>query len=500
MSGEGKRYMKTVLMMMLAVVATTAQPATAATPPAKLALCTACHGPQLAGAQGMYPRLAGQPEQYLYQQLQNFHNGIRSNDLMTPVARGLSDADMRQLAAYLSTLQSPFAKQTAAEPTAAELARGRTLVTVGNWSRGVAACSSCHAPDLGGVAPSIPALAGEPVQYLDAALQRFQTTTESSLAAQTMHKVASGLSAEDFKAAAAYIGSLKQGEQAAAVRPTFNIAYHPVAQSPDSFTPPPLDAIPSGPDGEAVWQGLQLLEHTHALAKDYVGNDLNCVNCHVDQGRQAGSAPMWAAYVVYPKYRSKNRKVNTLEERIQGCFRFSMNGKPPAADSAEMKSLVTYFHWLATGLPVGITPKGAGYPKLETSPKPASIERGKLVFASNCAMCHGDDGQGRAPRNLQVFPPLWGNRSFNWGAGMTKISTAAAFIHANMPYGAGRQLSLQEAWDVAAFVDSRPRPQDPRFNGNVEQTRQKFHAADSYYGRTVNGQLLGAPESAGQKP
>ncbi|HET7649511.1 MAG TPA: c-type cytochrome [Gammaproteobacteria bacterium] len=489
--------MKTALIVMFAVVAATAQTATATTPPSKLAICTACHGPQLAGGQGMYPRLAGQPEQYLYQQLQNFHNGSRNNQLMTPVARGLGDADMRQLAAYLSTLQSPYAKQTAATPVAAELERGRTLATAGNWSHGVPACVSCHAPDLGGVAPSIPALAGQPVQYLTGALQRLQSTADASLAAQTMHNIARALTPDDIKAVAAYIGSLKQGEQVATVRPAFNNAYHPAAQSPDNFTPPPLDAIPSGPDGEAVWQGLQLLEHTSALAKGYVGNDLNCVNCHVNQGRQMDSAPMWAAYVTYPKYRSKNRKVNTIEERIQGCFRFSMNGKPPAADSAEMKSLVTYFHWLATGLPVGITPKGAGYPKLASAPRSPSIERGRHVFASNCAMCHGDDGQGRSARGAQVFPPLWGARSFNWGAGMTRISTAAAFIHANMPYGGGRKLSLQEAWDVAAFVDSRPRPQDPRFNGNVEQTRRKYHATDSYYGKVVDGKLLGGSDSQG---
>ena len=469
----------------------------AATPPAKVAVCTACHGPELNGGKGMYPRIAGQPEEYLYFQLQNFHRGIRKNPLMSPVATGLSDAEMRQLAAYLSALHPPFAEQTAAKPTAAELERGRELATVGNWSRGVPACDSCHASDLEGVASSIPALAGQPVQYLVTVLQQLQALPESAdypLALATMHKVSRGLTANDIKAVAAYIGTLKQGERVAAVKPAFNKAYRPAAQSPDKFTPPPLDAMPSGPDGEAVWQGLQLMQHTHTLAKSHVGNDLNCVNCHVDQGRQAGSAPMWAAYIAYPKYRSKNRKVNTLEERIQGCFTYSMNGKPPAADSPEMKSLVTYFHWLATGLPVGITPKGAGYPKLAAAPKPASIARGKQVFAANCAMCHGDDGQGRVARRAQVFPPLWGPRSFNWGAGMSKISTAAAFVHANMPYGDGRRLTLQEAWDVAAYLDSYPRPQDPRFTGSVEQTRQKYHARDSYYGRTVNGQLLGAPE------
>jgi thiosulfate dehydrogenase len=184
--------------------------------------------------------------------------------------------------------------------------------------------------------------------------------------------------------------------------------------------------------------------------------------------------------------------VNTLEERIQGCFRYSMNGTTPAVDSPEMKTLVTYFHWLATGLPVGITPKGAGYPRLPSPAHPADILRGSEVFATNCALCHGSDGQGRTANGMQVFPPLWGPRSFNWGAGMERVSTAAGFIKANMPYGAGGMLSDQQAWDVAAFVESHERPQDPRFTGNVEETRKKYHDHDSYYGQEVNGHLLGS--------
>ncbi|MGH8370955.1 MAG: c-type cytochrome, partial [Gammaproteobacteria bacterium] len=334
------------------------------------------------------------------------------------------------------------------------------------------------------------------VQYLSAALQRLKASHDSDLAASTMRKVSRGLSTDDIQSVALYIGSLKAGERPVATRPGYDIAYHPVAQSPAAFTSPPLNAIPTDPDGDAIWQGLQLFDHTHALANGYVGDDLDCVNCHVDQGREADSAPMWAAYVAYPKYRSKNHKVNTLEERIQGCFRYSMNGKPPAADSAEMKALVTYFHWLATGLPVGITPKGAGYLKLAAPPKPADIERGARVYATDCAMCHGDRGEGRKADGDQSFPPLWGSRSYNWGAGMSSISNAAAFIKADMPYGGAVNLNLQDSWDVAAYVDSHPRPQDPRFNGNIEQTRQQYHAEDSYYGKTVNGQLLGGPDTS----
>ncbi|HET7396262.1 MAG TPA: c-type cytochrome [Gammaproteobacteria bacterium] len=448
--------------LLIALIACISLGAQAASLPAKANLCSACHGSQGQGSDGLYPRLAGQPADYLYRQLENFSNGARKNSVMAAIAGQLTAGDMHSLATYFSSLQVAFVPQTSAKLTVTELALGRELVTLGDWAHGVPACASCHAPDLGGVAPQIPGLAGQPVQYLGAALQRLKTSDDSNLAAATMQKVSRGLSADDIQAVAAYIGSLKAGEQPVVTRPVFDVDYHPVAQSPAAFTPPPLSAIPTGPDGDAIWQGLQLFKHTRALASDYVGNDLNCVNCHVDLGRQAGSAPMWAAYVAYPKYRSKNHKVNTLEERIQGCFRYSMNGKPPAADSAGMKALVAYFHWLATGLPVGITPKGAGYPKLPDPPEKASVERGAKVYAANCAICHADNGEGRNVRHAQVFPPLWGPRSYNAGAGMSNIRMAAAFIHANMPYGRGRQLTLQEAWDVAAYMDGQPRPPDPR--------------------------------------
>jgi thiosulfate dehydrogenase len=185
-----------------------------------------------------------------------------------------------------------------------------------------------------------------------------------------------------------------------------------------------------------------------------------------------------------------------MQMRIQGCFRFSENGTAPPADSREITALVTYFHWLATGLPVGIKPKAVGYPKLAAPKQTPSPERGAKIYAARCAMCHGDDGQGRSASGKSVFPPLWGPQSFNWGAGMHQVNLSAAFIKSNMPYGAADTLGEQEAWDVAAYVNSRPRPADPRFTESVEKTRQLFHASHEYdyYGREVDGKLLGAPE------
>ncbi|MGS1012958.1 c-type cytochrome [Rhodanobacter sp. UC4450_H17] len=244
-------------------------------------------------------------------------------------------------------------------------------------------------------------------------------------------------------------------------------------------------------------QGRELFVHTDTLAKAYVGNGLTCANCHLDAGRLANSAPMWGAYVTYPQYRSKNKHVNSFGERMQGCFKFSMNGKAPPLDSKEMVALETYAFWMASGAPVGAKLAGAGYPKKGFKPpQPPDYARGEKVFGANCALCHGADGQGQKVAGEYVFPPLWGPDSFNWGAGMHQLDNAAAFIKANMPLSRGGSLSDQDAWDVAMYMDAHERPQDPRFKGDLAAARKQYHdSLMSLYGTTVNGHLLGSAPS-----
>jgi thiosulfate dehydrogenase len=267
------------------------------------------------------------------------------------------------------------------------------------------------------------------------------------------------------------------------------------------FTPPDESAIPDDEFGQSVRRGMAIFLDTGTNAHDFVGNDLSCSNCHLDAGRQAYSAPMWAAYPVYPKYRSKNKMVNTMEDRIKGCFTYSMNaqaspsGGPPPYGSDVYRDLQAYFFWMSKGLPTGEKPEGAGFGKIDKPEKEPSRERGEAVFAANCAVCHGADGQGQKDINGKVaFPPLWGPRSYNWGAGMHKVDAAAAFIKHNMPLSQPGKLSTQEAWDVAAFVDSHPRPKDPRQVGDitVEDGLKKWHHShDGFYGQTIDGVLLG---------
>ncbi|WP_322998960.1 c-type cytochrome [Castellaniella sp.] len=260
------------------------------------------------------------------------------------------------------------------------------------------------------------------------------------------------------------------------------------------FTPPPADTIPDGPFGDAVRRGQDIFLHTEKFAGNYTGNSLNCSSCHMDAGRQAGASPLWAAYVLYPAYRSKNGHVNTLAERLQGCFQFSMNGKMPPADSDAIVDLESYMYWMAQGAPTGVKLAGQGFPKLAEPAQPADYVRGQKVFEQQCALCHGAQGQGQHDATgRMVFPALWGDDSFNWGAGMHSISTAAAFIHANMPLSRGGSLSEQQAWDVAYFMNAHERPQDPRYTGDLQATTKDHHGGKhDLYGQKINGIVLGA--------
>ena len=260
-----------------------------------------------------------------------------------------------------------------------------------------------------------------------------------------------------------------------------------------AFAPPPDDEIPDDEFGKAIRLGQAIFNDTGAQAREFVGNDLRCVNCHLDRGRLGHSAPLWGAYVLFPTYREKNRHVNTFAERLQGCFRFSMNGKAPPLGDSVLVALESYAHFLARGAPTGEKLPGRGYPRLA---KPARLDpgHGREVYAEKCALCHGASGEGQAtPDGRVMFPPLWGARSYNWGAGMSSIANAAGFIKANMPLSQGNSLSDQDAWNVAAYIDSQERPQDPRFNGSVAETRKEHHDSPfDMYGQSVDGVILGS--------
>ncbi len=274
----------------------------------------------------------------------------------------------------------------------------------------------------------------------------------------------------------------------------------PAAPAPTDgyFQPPARDKWPKGAFGEAVRRGAEIFRDTPAHAGSFVGNGLSCANCHLDNGRRANSAPLWAAWGSYPAYRRKNDHVNTLEERIRGCFRYSMNapgskaGHAPRPGDPLLTDLQAYMFWLATGAPAGKNLPGRGFPKLDKPARGYDVARGKKVFDQQCALCHGDHGQGtKLADGRYAFPPLWGPKSYNWGAGMHRINTAAGFIKANMPLGKPNTLTDQEAWDVAAYINSHERPPDPRYSTSLDKTAKTFHHHQCFYDKKVDGAVLG---------
>ena len=215
---------------------------------------------------------------------------------------------------------------------------------------------------------------------------------------------------------------------------------------------------PDGPLGEAIAFGRRILTHTPANVPAYAGNALNCTSCHLDGGRTRWAAPWVGIWGVFPEYRSRNAKVNALQDRINDCFERSLNGRPLPLASQEMIGILAYMQWLSREVPTGKSVAGRGFLRIKSTEAPDSA-RGARIYAQKCALCHGDGGQGTyTPSGEQVYPPLWGPKSFNIGAGMARLNTAAAFVKANMPLGQGGSLSDQEAFDVAAFFIRQPRP------------------------------------------
>lgn len=238
------------------------------------------------------------------------------------------------------------------------------------------------------------------------------------------------------------------------------------------FSPPSPETIPGGQRGEQIRIGYEVVARTQEFGKPYVGNSLNCTNCHLDAGLNPNAASFVGLSVVYPEYRARADRRMTLADRINECFERSLNGRALPPDSSKLQAVVAYIEWLSRDIPPGSSLPWRGLPRLKSDKKP-DPGRGKQVFAARCAFCHGSDGQG-----TMSAPPVWGPNSYNIGAGMARISVAASFIKSNMPRGWGWLLSDDEAFDVAAYINSQPRPD---FREKVRDWPKGGKPADSPY-------------------
>lgn len=231
--------------------------------------------------------------------------------------------------------------------------------------------------------------------------------------------------------------------------------------------------LPTGKEGKLIRYGHLLLTETpkwmgpQVKNKDhqYAGNNLACKNCHLQEGKQAGSVSWIGVSERYPQFRDRENKVGSLEDRINGCMERSMNGRKLPENSLQMEAIVAYMEWLSEDLPEEQVKLYAGLPSIHIPEQAADPVLGKAVYEKECALCHGANGEGQwlaDPSKGYLYPPLWGQDSYNHGAGMNRVITAAQFIKANMPFGQATadkpKLSDEEAFNVAAYIDSFERP------------------------------------------
>jgi len=226
--------------------------------------------------------------------------------------------------------------------------------------------------------------------------------------------------------------------------------------------------LPPGEAGDAIRYGRELIANT---AKYFgpqgkiarLSNGMNCQNCHLQAGTKLFANNYSVFFANYPKKGARSGKTDQVTDRIQDCFQRSLNGTMPDKSSKEIRAMVAYFEWVGQGVAKGAKLEGTATEKLPHLDRPANPAKGLLVYRAQCQSCHGANGAGQKAEDQLTYkyPPLWGKNSYNDGAGMYRLSNFAGFVKNNMPYGIdhnGPVLKDEEAWDVAAYVNSRPRP------------------------------------------
>src|SRR6516164_6734084 len=264
------------------------------------------------------------------------------------------------------------------------------------------------------------------------------------------------------------------------------VADSTLAPAAPIWTVPEVGALPDDEHGRLVRHGRDLITATYAYigpevaaaANRYAGNNLACGNCHLEAGTKKFGIPLFGLYGVYPHYNARSGEEITIEGRVDGCMARSMNGRAMPLQAPQMQALVAYIKFLSTGVPAGQEASGLGVGKMPELSRAADPARGRPIYVSTCAACHGIDGLG-IRRSLPtvdlgyLFPPLWGPDSF---------------IHFNMPHGAdylNPQLGVEDAWDVAAYLISQPRPQKPDLDRDYPDLLQK--PIDTPYGPYADG-------------
>lgn len=265
-------------------------------------------------------------------------------------------------------------------------------------------------------------------------------------------------------------------------------------QSPDSeakvnqpshtalWVAPDTATLPTSPEGDLIRYGRKLISNTSEFLGPNgkiasISNGMNCQNCHLDAGVRPFGNSLCGVASTYPMKRNRSGIIESIEFRINDCMLRSLNGSPLDSNSLEMQAMVAYIKWIGKDVPAGMRPENSGTPELEYLDRAADPVKGELVYTEKCSTCHGSTGEGvlHPSGNTYVYPPLWGPKSYNSGAGLFRLSRFASYVKYNMPFGASYiypELSDEEAWDVAAYVNSQPRP-EKNFAGDWPDVNRK---------------------------
>lgn len=398
---------------------------------------------------------------------------------MTEVVHGstqyFTDDDRSAVAHFLKSLAKGEASPKAATPTEAI---PEALYTTRGGLGYDQFCSACHQRDGRGAPGVFPPLAGnesvlsdDPTSVVHVVLTGWtEAVTRHTKHAFSMPEYSS-LSDAELAEILTFVrtswGNEGRPVAAAQIREARE-SLAPVSTAPPKFTMARFADMLAAPNAEVLVYGMRLMTETKALMPDHVGAEINCGSCHLNGGTVAKASPFNGVVPLFPMYNARAGRVISIEERLNGCFLRSMNGTRLAEDSREMKALIAFMAFMKgdaaeNGKIVG---RGIGNVDAKLVPDPV---RGKALFESNCAVCHGTDGQGmKGAGGDWLFPPLWGDSSFNIGAGMARTYTAASFLKSDMPIahrlgfpqGQGG-LSDQDAIDVAEYFTHQPRPDFP---------------------------------------
>lgn len=385
-----------------------------------------------------------------------------------------SDSDIAAMGEYLSSL-SPDAETPVVKPKVVASVPDNELYKTRGGLGYMQFCSNCHQADGRGLQKFFPPLANnssvqskDPTSVIHVVLSGWQSAeTPDAKRVFSMPRYSS-LSDQEVAEIVTFVrtrwgnkGDVVTADEVKKLRAEIELK----PEEPSKFVVPRFTAMLASPNADQLIYGMRLMAETKAMLPNNVGDALTCNSCHLRGGTVFRAAPYVGVSALFPSYAPRAGKIIDFKDRVNGCMRRSMNGTVLAKDSKEMLAMIAYMDSLKGNAKPGQPIPGRGVGKISHSILP-NVDNGKKVYKDQCAVCHGDKGEGlKRVDGSMVFPPLWGDQSFNIGAGIAKTYTAAGFVKMNMPIANTLNFPLgqggltdQQSVDVAAYFTHMPRP------------------------------------------